>query len=58
MLESLMKLKEWLLIELNLNVKYERCKKLKGQQLFEYYTHKVASKTKYYFKHTFKYNNI
>jgi hypothetical protein len=29
-------------------------KKLKGQQLFEYYTSKVASKTKYYFKHTFK----
>jgi hypothetical protein len=24
------------------NVKYERCKKLKGQQLFEYYTHKVV----------------
>jgi hypothetical protein len=30
-------------------------KKLKGQQLFEYYTPQVASKTKYYFKHTFKY---
>jgi hypothetical protein len=58
MLESLMKLKEWLSNRIKLEVKYERCKKLKGQQLFEYYITRWLVKLNIISSIHIKYNNI